>query len=447
MRLALVNPPWDFADSVYFGCREPHLPLELGYAKALLEAEGHDALVVDCQLEGLDLAALRRRTAGFAPEISVVVTAPSYLFWRCPPPELREPKLALDALRGVGGLLAAAGPHPSVTPAAAEAKLDADLVLRGELEAAVLRLAAGEFPAEEPVMADLERLPALAWPDGLVRRHVHQHHRFDAPPRGLGAEVEGSRGCPFSCAFCAKEGARGAFRRRPREVVLAEIDALTAQGVEYVYFIDELFLPDRRLLKDLAEREVRFGAQTRVDLWEDDDLELLGRAGCVSVEAGVESLSPAGRERLGKRCRLSTEELTRRLVLARRFIPFVQANLIRQPDDDAAAAARWRELMRSQGVWANDPVPLFPYPGSPAYRERFGPPDDLAWERAHAGYLEDNDRFCDLQAARPRSLAELEADCGRVNGRVRPAAGVGGPPPSEGPSRSGRPGGPLREPT
>ena len=37
MRFALVNPPWSFDGSIYFGCREPHLPLELGYAKSLLE--------------------------------------------------------------------------------------------------------------------------------------------------------------------------------------------------------------------------------------------------------------------------------------------------------------------------------------------------------------------------------------------------------------------------
>ena len=37
MKVALVNPPWSFDGSIYFGCREPHLPLELGYAKALLE--------------------------------------------------------------------------------------------------------------------------------------------------------------------------------------------------------------------------------------------------------------------------------------------------------------------------------------------------------------------------------------------------------------------------
>ena len=32
MRLALVNPRWSFDGSIYFGCRAPHLPLELGSA-------------------------------------------------------------------------------------------------------------------------------------------------------------------------------------------------------------------------------------------------------------------------------------------------------------------------------------------------------------------------------------------------------------------------------
>ena len=47
MRVALVNPPWGFDNSIYFGCRAPHLPLELGYAQALLEAAGHEVLMLD----------------------------------------------------------------------------------------------------------------------------------------------------------------------------------------------------------------------------------------------------------------------------------------------------------------------------------------------------------------------------------------------------------------
>ena len=42
MRFALVNPNWTFDGGIYFGCREPHLPLEYGYSRALLEADGHE---------------------------------------------------------------------------------------------------------------------------------------------------------------------------------------------------------------------------------------------------------------------------------------------------------------------------------------------------------------------------------------------------------------------
>jgi hypothetical protein len=36
MRYTLLNPPWNFDGSIYFGCREPHLLLEYSYAKRLL---------------------------------------------------------------------------------------------------------------------------------------------------------------------------------------------------------------------------------------------------------------------------------------------------------------------------------------------------------------------------------------------------------------------------
>src|SRR5581483_3840477 len=170
----------------------------------------------------------------------------------------------------------------------------------------------------------------------------------------------------------------------------------------------EIFLPNRPLLAALAERDVRFGVQTRIDLWKPDTLWLLGAAGCVSVEAGVESLSVEGRDLLDKKCRLSTGQLAELLVLAKRHIPFVQANLIEMPHDDAAAVDTWRTMLRGSGVWANDPVPLFPYPGSPDYRRLWGEPDDAAWERAVDYYLGRFTDFSDVQQGCPRPLRELE---------------------------------------
>jgi hypothetical protein len=148
--------------------------------------------------------------------------------------------------------------------------------------------------------------------------------------------------------------------------------------------------------------------QTRIDLWTRDMLDLIGAAGCVSIEAGVESISEEGRNLLDKQSRLSTDEITARLVHARSRVPFVQANLIDAQVDDREAVESWRRHLQQFGEWANEPVPLFPYPGSPDYTKLWGVPDDRAWERAHEYYLSRHATFSDIQEARPRPLAELE---------------------------------------
>ena len=425
MKVALVNPPWTFEGSIYFGCREPHLPLELGYAAALLRSRGHDPVLVDGALLDLDIMETAARVRDAAPGMTVVCTAPSYLFWRCPPPELRVPIAFLRCLHRNGGLTVAVGPHGSATPGAVLRKLGVDAVIRGECEEAIADLADSGTPEHvdgvafrdggalrgldrRPRSVAIERLPALHWPIDWVLRHRHHHHRFDRLPEGVGAEVEASRGCPYACTFCAKNDYRDRYRRRPIPVVLEEIDGLIGQGATYVYFIDEIFLPQRPLLEALRERRIQFGVQTRIDLWKPEMLALLGEAGCVSIEAGVESLTDAGRSSLAKDCRIDTEELTERLIAARARVPFVQANLIRSSDDEPDVVRAWRERLRDVGVWSNDPVPLYPYPSSPAYRNAFGLPDDWAWERAHAHYLAQFDTMSSIQDATPQPLEKLE---------------------------------------
>ena len=430
MKIALVNPPWSFDGSIYFGCREPHLPLEYGYARALLTDAGHDAAIFDAQIDGIDTAALQSRVADFAPDMIVVTTAPSYLFWRCAPPELRIPQHTLAALDGLGALTVAVGPHASSTPRIAVKKLGVDAGVQGECEEVLVKLA--DTPREAwgtiaglvrrdngdmvvqggPQAVDMARLPALRWHPDIVQRHAHHHHRFDTALHGPGAEMEVSRGCPYHCTFCAKDNFRDRYRRRPLATILDELDGLIAAGASYVYFIDEIFLPWRELLEALVERPVEFGVQTRIDLWRPDMLDLLGRAGCVSIEAGVESLTPHGRDWLDKDCKLSTEELRDRLIHAKRSVPFVQANLIMTAGDDPEIIMRWREELQQHGVWANEPVPLFPYPGSPEYRRMWGLPDDDAWERALDYYLDRYASFSDIQEAQPRRLPELERAVG-----------------------------------
>jgi len=422
MRYSLINPPWDFEGSIYFGCREPHLPLEYGYSKVLLERAGHEVQVIDAQMDGLNDAAVREQVAAFRPDITVVTTAPSYLFWRCAPPEVRVPQQTVNAVHDVAGRLVAVGPHASTTPAATLRKLDVDIAVMGECEE-ILPLLADDWRGAPSIAyreggrvivnggthsADMNALPALTWAPETIARHAHHHHRFDSKPNGPGAEMETSRGCPYHCTFCAKDNFRNSFRRRPVDVVGQELDGLIEAGAKYVYFIDEIFLPYKDVLRTIGARRIPFGMQTRIDLWSPEMIDMLGESGCVSIEAGVESITEAGRELLDKKCRISTEEISERLIRAKRTVPFVQANLLDSHDDDPADVAAWRDHLRANGVWANEPVPLFPYPGSPDYTRRWGAPDDRAWERAHEFYLGGFDSFSDIQEQRPAPLVQLE---------------------------------------
>ena len=143
--------------------------------------------------------------------------------------------------------------------------------------------------------------------------------------------------------------------------VLREIDSLIAQGVEYIYLIDEIFLPQKDLLAALAERPVKIGVQTRIDLWPEEMIEMLAAAHCVSIEAGVESITESGRDYLDKKCKMSTDDLSSRLIFAKKRIPFVQANLIATGHDDEQEVEDWRQHLaatRSLGKQACSPVPV-----------------------------------------------------------------------------------------
>ncbi len=437
MRFALVNPHWSFEGSTYFGCPDPHFPLELLSAREFLRAAGQDVLLIDALMEDLTPEAVRPRLHAFRPDFLVIPSAPSYLFWRCPQPELRVPKQWIQALAGSVGQrslkVVVIGPHGSATPIATLEKTGADIVLRGEPDQTLPQLAT--LPPEMIAgccwrdaghvlrlgqglgATDMRALGPLDYSDFPVERHTHKHHIF--PGNGadhlkLGAEVEFARGCPWSCSFCNKTLFRNKYRERELSSVLAEIDQLIARGVDYIYFIDEIFGVGKQvhsLLEEIARRPVSIGFQSRIDLWDEAGMDLLGRAHTVSFECGIESITAEGRDELNKNCRMSTDRISELLIYARGRIPWVQANLIKTQHDDPALVAAWQTRMKAAGVWVSEPVPMFPFPGSPQYVETFGAqPDETAWERAHDFYLNifADKGFSDIQAAQPLSLQELE---------------------------------------
>ena len=426
MRFALVNPAWDFAGSTYFGCHEPHYPLELLFAYDQLRAAGHEPLLIDAHLEKLSIEATQTRVHAFHPDFLVIPTAPSYLFWRCPPPELRVPMEWFAALDGGSAYKVAIGPHSSATPAATLRKLDCDVAMCGEpdenlpllaskpwkdIDGCCWRDGAGQHITATLGVTDMAALGALDFGNYPIEKHSHRHHVFYG--EGRGAELEFARGCPWSCNFCNKTLFRDKFRERSVDEVLKEFDRVMSRGVDYIYFIDEIFGVGRnvrRLLEEIALRGVNIGFQTRIDLWDEESLDLLGRAHCISMECGIESITQHGRDELNKNCRMSTERLSELLTYARRQIPWVQANLILTEHDNKDDIRRFQEKLKSAGVWVSEPVPMFPFPGTPQYTRMFGEPDDQAWERAHRYYTSTfrEKGYSDIQEQQPSPIEDLE---------------------------------------
>jgi B12-binding domain/radical SAM domain protein of rhizo-twelve system len=428
MKFALLNPNWDFKGSTYFGCQDPHTPLELLFAADQLRIAGHESLLVDAQTDNLSIEECRSRLGAFSPDFLVIPTAPSYLFWRCPPPELRVPMEWFAGLEG-SAIKVVIGPHSSATPAATLRKTGADVALRGEPDQTLAELAGnpwhevvgccfkkedGQFHISPgSAVTDMAALGPLDFKNYSVEAHSHRHHVF-TNDQGLGAELEFARGCPWACTFCNKTLFRNKFREHSLDAVLKEVDTLIARGVQYIYFIDEIFGVGknvRRLLEGIAERPVKIGFQTRIDLWDEETLDLLGRAHCISMECGVESITHEGRQDLNKNCRIGTDRISELLIYARGRIPWVQANLILTERDDRAEIRRWQEELKQKGVWVSEPVPMFPFPGSPLYTQTFAaPPDDMAWERAHRHYTSmfADKGYSDIQEQTPLALEELE---------------------------------------
>ncbi len=425
MKYALVNPNWDFKGSTYFGCHDPHYPLELLFAHDKVAEAGHEPLLIDAQNDNLTTEETKRRVDAFSPDFLVIPTAPSYLFWRCPPPEVRIPKQWFAEIGGKA-IKVAIGPHTSATPAATMRKLGCDVAMRGEPDQTLPELASkpwaeiagccwnddsGVHLTPSLGVTDMKSLKALTFENYNVEAHRHRHHVFWG--QGHGAELEFARGCPWACTFCNKTLFRNKFRERDVDEVLDEVDRLIARGVDYIYFIDEIFGVGknvRRLLEGIAERSINIGFQSRIDLWDEESLDLLGRANCISMECGIESITEQGRDELNKNCRIGTDRISELLIYAKQRIYWVQANLILTEHDNKEDIRRWQENLKAHGVWVSEPVPMFPFPGTPLYVQLFGQPDDEAWERAHHYYTKtfSDKGFSDIQEQKPAAIEDLE---------------------------------------
>ena len=197
-----------------------------------------------------------------------------------------------DRFRARGVKVVLGGLHATARPDEAARHCDAVVIGDGEASwPALLRDAdAGAlkpvYRAVEPFDLSTSPLPAFHLLD------VERYNRLT---------VQAGRGCPLRCEFCASSVLLGGkYRQKPADRVLREIDRIRDIWPRpFLEFADDNAFVDRRywkrLLPQLAGREVRWFAETDLSVYEDADLlGLMRRSGCAEVLIGLESPDEAG---------------------------------------------------------------------------------------------------------------------------------------------------------
>lgn len=140
---------------------------------------------------------------------------------------------------------------------------------------------------------DLDNLPFPAWEEfDLTKYPGWSPHQTK-----LELVISTSRGCPFSCVFCARNF--GSKRRhRSAKSVIREIERnIDDFGCEALTFADETLTVDFKWSKELLNtlisrglnKKIRWACETRVDTSSPELLLLMKKAGCYLVVFGLES--------------------------------------------------------------------------------------------------------------------------------------------------------------
>ena len=108
-------------------------------------------------------------------------------------------------------------------------------------------------------------------------------------------EMISSRSCPFDCSFCFHPLGRG-YRERSLDNFFSELENLIAvYDINALGILDELFATKQERLIEFCSRiksyNIKWGVQLRVDVVNEDVLDLMKDSGCIVVSYGIESMS------------------------------------------------------------------------------------------------------------------------------------------------------------
>lgn len=170
-----------------------------------------------------------------------------------------------------------------------------------------------------PLIKNLDSLPPPAWellPS--VKNYLSKTRTKSSPP-----SIVGSRGCPFSCTFCASSKIwEHSWRPLSPEKIVDQMRILSEKyGIHEVIFADDIFGANKKralklcsLIKE-SDLEINWWCMTRADVIDKELLSNMHDAGCVEIGFGIESINENIRNNIYKK-RISTSQIKKAISLA-----------------------------------------------------------------------------------------------------------------------------------
>ncbi|MFA5358311.1 MAG: radical SAM protein [Patescibacteria group bacterium] len=201
-----------------------------------------------------------------------------------------------------------------------------------------------------------------------------------------------SRGCPFSCRFCAVMQKKLQYRSGVN--AKTELEYLKREyQINGFAIVDDNFVVDKRavnvLCKEIGGLGLAWSALSRVDTVDYELLEVMQDAGCLELKFGIESGSERMLQAMGKN--ISCNQIRRAITLSFSLGIKVKAFLVHGfPGEDMSSTQETISLLKDIGGMI-DRVSLFrftPLPGSYVFNNasKFGlliPENIEDWSRFH----------------------------------------------------------------